>query len=111
MNSPRLQGKIAIVTGSSSGIGKAIALRFSREVAKVIVAARRLPLCEQTVSQIRMQGGKRGRSRLMQPTSSKSSGSLQIQSAAMAVSISSSIMPVSEEGVAWPRRASRRLIR
>ena len=54
---PRLKGKIAIVTGSSSGIGKAIALRFGQEGAKVVVAARRLPLCEQTVSQIRKQGG------------------------------------------------------
>ena len=54
---PRLRGKVAIVTGGSSGIGKAIALRFGQEEAKVIVAARRLPLCEQTVSQIRMDGG------------------------------------------------------
>ncbi len=53
---PRLKDKVAIVTGSSSGIGKAIALRFGQEGAKVIVAARRLQLCEQTVSQIRMQG-------------------------------------------------------
>ncbi len=56
MNLPRLKDKIAIVTGSSSGIGKAIALRFGQEGAKVVIAARRLPLCEQTVSQIRMQG-------------------------------------------------------
>ena len=54
---PRLKNKIAIVTGSSSGIGKAIALRFGREGARVVVAARRMALCEQTVSQIREQGG------------------------------------------------------
>lgn len=53
----RLNDKVTIVTGSSSGIGKAIALRFGQEGAKVVVAARRLPLCEQTVSQIRKQGG------------------------------------------------------
>ncbi len=53
----RLKGKVAIVTGSSSGIGKAVALRFSQEGATVIVAARRLQLCEQTVSQIRGHGG------------------------------------------------------
>jgi 3-oxoacyl-[acyl-carrier protein] reductase len=54
---PRLSNKVAIVTGSSSGIGKAIALRFGEEEAKVVVTARRLKLCEQTVAQIRKKGG------------------------------------------------------
>ena len=53
----RLTGKVAIVTGSSSGIGKAIALRFGTEGAKVVVTARRLALCEQTVEQIKVSGG------------------------------------------------------
>ena len=53
----RLAGKVAIVTGSSSGIGKAIALRFGTEGAKVVVTARRLALCEQTVEQIKVSGG------------------------------------------------------
>jgi 3-oxoacyl-[acyl-carrier protein] reductase len=53
----RLEGKTAVVTGSSSGIGKAIALRFGEEGAKVIVAARRLDRCEQTAAQIRKHGG------------------------------------------------------
>jgi len=53
----RLEGKTAIVTGSSSGIGKAIALRFAGEGARVVVAARRVKLCEQTVAQIRQAGG------------------------------------------------------
>lgn len=41
MNAPRMKDKVAIVTGSSSGIGKAIALRLGQEGATVIVAARR----------------------------------------------------------------------
>jgi NAD(P)-dependent dehydrogenase (short-subunit alcohol dehydrogenase family) len=53
----RLANKVAIVTGSSSGIGKAIALRFGQEGAKVVVAARRYYLCEQTVAQITEAGG------------------------------------------------------
>lgn len=53
----RLRDKIAIVTGSSSGIGKAIALRFAQEGATVVVAARRLDKCEETVAQINAAGG------------------------------------------------------
>ena len=53
----RLKDKVAIVTGSSSGIGKAIALRFGAEGAKVVVTARRMALCEQTVAQITKRGG------------------------------------------------------
>jgi len=53
----RLAGKIAIVTGSSSGIGKAIALTFGKEGASVVVAARRKDSCEKTAAQIRKNGG------------------------------------------------------
>lgn len=54
----RLKDKIAIVTGSSSGIGKAIALRFAQEGATVVVAARRLNKCQETVAQIEAGGGR-----------------------------------------------------
>ncbi len=53
----RLDGKVAIVTGSSSGIGKAIALTYGGEGAMVVVTARRMELCEQVAEQIRAQGG------------------------------------------------------
>ena len=53
----RLADKVAIVTGSSSGIGKAIALFFGREGARVVIAARRRELCEQTAARIQAKGG------------------------------------------------------
>jgi 3-oxoacyl-[acyl-carrier protein] reductase len=53
----RLLNKVTLVTGSSSGIGKAIALRFGEEGAKVVVAARRKAFCEQTARQICQKGG------------------------------------------------------
>jgi NAD(P)-dependent dehydrogenase (short-subunit alcohol dehydrogenase family) len=52
-----LQNKIAIVTGASSGIGRAIALLFSREGAKVVVSDLNECKNEETAALIRSQGG------------------------------------------------------
>jgi NAD(P)-dependent dehydrogenase (short-subunit alcohol dehydrogenase family) len=53
----RFQGKVALVTGGSSGIGKATALAFAREDAKVIVADKNVKGGEETVQIIKQAGG------------------------------------------------------
>ncbi|MET0640271.1 MAG: glucose 1-dehydrogenase [Hyphomicrobium sp.] len=53
----RLSGKIAIVTGSGGGIGRAIALRFAAEGAHVWVTDLNGETAEATVRDIKAQGG------------------------------------------------------
>ncbi|MFC1913327.1 SDR family NAD(P)-dependent oxidoreductase [Chloroflexota bacterium] len=51
-----LAGKVAIVTGGGTGIGKSIALEFARAGADVVVGSRRLNLLEETAEEVRTLG-------------------------------------------------------
>jgi NAD(P)-dependent dehydrogenase (short-subunit alcohol dehydrogenase family) len=51
------EGRTALITGGNSGIGRATALAFAKERAKVVIAARRTDQGEETVQEIRQAGG------------------------------------------------------
>ncbi|MHB9705123.1 SDR family oxidoreductase [Alcaligenes aquatilis] len=53
-----LDGKVALITGASSGIGRAIALKFAQNGAAIVLTARRTALLEDVAKEIRQQGGR-----------------------------------------------------
>jgi NAD(P)-dependent dehydrogenase (short-subunit alcohol dehydrogenase family) len=53
----RLEGKVAVVTGASGGIGLAIARLYAREGASVVISARRGELVRAAAEEIVSQGG------------------------------------------------------
>ena len=56
MNLSRLEQRRAIVTGAGSGIGRAIAIRFAQEGARVLVADLNLSAAQETVQMLKTQG-------------------------------------------------------
>lgn len=55
-----LSGKIAVVTGSTKGIGEAIAYRMAEHGAKVVVSSRKADACEAVAAKINHAFGKKG---------------------------------------------------
>ena len=57
MNNKTFSGKVALVTGGTSGIGKATAIEFARAGAKVVLSGRREKEGAQVVAEIKKLGG------------------------------------------------------
>jgi NAD(P)-dependent dehydrogenase (short-subunit alcohol dehydrogenase family) len=55
--SQKLSGKVALVTGGTSGIGRATAIAYAQQQAKVVVVGRRMDEGEETVRLIKEAGG------------------------------------------------------
>ncbi|OGN74044.1 MAG: hypothetical protein A2X25_00015 [Chloroflexi bacterium GWB2_49_20] len=56
MNTPKLSGQVAILTGATSGIGKATALLFASQGADLVITGRRAGLGEEVAEQARQMG-------------------------------------------------------
>jgi NAD(P)-dependent dehydrogenase (short-subunit alcohol dehydrogenase family) len=57
-SSTSLEGKIALVTGGSRGLGRAMVLAFAAAGASVVIASRKLDACEAVAAEVRERSGR-----------------------------------------------------
>lgn len=107
----RLKGKVALVTGFGSGLGRAIAVLFAREGAAVAGTSRDQAKGRETLEMIRSEGGralfcagdvrKMGEMRLVVEEAVRNFGGLDIVVNSAGVRVNGSITEISEED--WDR--------
>ena len=52
----RLDGKVAVITGASKGLGRAMALGFAEAGADIVVSSRKIEPCEAVAAEVRDRG-------------------------------------------------------
>jgi NAD(P)-dependent dehydrogenase (short-subunit alcohol dehydrogenase family) len=93
-----LQGQTALVTGASQGLGRVIAVRFAREGAHVVLAARSRERLEETAAEIEAAGG----SALVVPADLGERGDVEALARRIETEVGALDVIVANSGIAGP---------